>query len=143
MLITFILAYILVSSFGFCFYLIISNHLGSSPWDEVEVRHNIAYMQTEKYLPLINLIVWLICTGIYFKHVKINLFTAFTLGITWLVIALLVDYIGFVLIKHPLSVDAKGFYIDQFPWIYLTYVSVFSSPVIYFLVGRHLFSKVK
>ena len=56
---------------------------------------------------------------------------AFALGAFWLTLAVLVDYVGFVLIKNPISLSPHDFYIGQFPWIYLIYVAVFFSPWCY------------
>ena len=36
--------------------------------------------------------------------------------------AIVVDYVGFVLIKNPISLTPHDFYIGQFPWIYLIYI---------------------
>jgi hypothetical protein len=49
---------------------------------------------------------------------------------------MLVDYVGFVLIKNPISLSAHDFYIGQFPWIYLIYLAIFVSPLLYVLLRR-------
>ena len=41
-----------------------------------------------------------------------------------------VDYVGFVLIRNPISLSAHDFYIGQFPWIYLIYLAIFISPIL-------------
>lgn len=130
LLLSFLIAYAGVSVLGFALYLLISRSRGTSPWDEVDVRHNSSYKFTQRFLPLINLVVWTASAWFYFFYVDTSYANAFGLGFMWLVGALLVDYAGFVLIKHPLSVDHKGFYVDQFPWIYFTYLAVFVSPFI-------------
>jgi hypothetical protein len=42
-----------------------------------------------------------------------------------------VDYVGFALIKNPFSLSAHDFYISQFPWIYLIYLAILVSPILY------------
>ena len=54
---------------------------------------------------------------------------AFALGAFWLTAAVVVDYVGFVLIKNPISLSPHDFYIGQFPWIYLIYVAVLIAPL--------------
>ena len=41
---------------------------------------------------------------------------------------MVVDYVCFVLIKNPISLNPHDFYIGQFPWIYLIYVTVLFAP---------------
>ena len=53
------------------------------------------------------------------------------LGWLWLIIAVIVDYVGFVLIKNPISLSPHDFYIGQFPWIYLIYLAILVSPLCY------------
>ena len=129
-ILSFVIAYVGVSVLGFGLYLAISRIRRTSPWDEVEVRHNVSYQVAQKFLPLINLGVWTVCAWLYFSYADVSYANALALGIVWLIVAAIVDYIGFVLIKHPLSVDHKGFYVDQFPWIYFTYLAVFISPLL-------------
>ena len=131
LILSFVLAYVGVSLLGFGLYLVISRARGTSPWDEAEVRHNTSYQLAQKFLPLINLVVWIVSAWFYFSYVDVSYANALSLAIVWLIVAAVVDYIGFVLIKHPLSVDHKGFYVDQFPWIYFTYAAVFVSPLLY------------
>jgi hypothetical protein len=50
------------------------------------------------------------------------------LGAVWLVAAVIVDFVGFVVIKNPISLTPKEFYVGQFPWIYLIYVMVTIGP---------------
>jgi hypothetical protein len=41
---------------------------------------------------------------------------------------MLVDFVGFVVIKNPWSLSVRQFYIDYQPWITLEYVAIFLSP---------------
>jgi len=51
-------------------------------------------------------------------------------GITWAVVSIIVDYIGWVAIPHALRLTYKEFYIDYQPWITFIYIIIFSSPFI-------------
>lgn len=131
LILSFAIAYVGVSALGFGLYLTISRLKGASPWDEVEVRHNASYQLAQKFLPLLNLVMWMVAAWFYFSYVDATYGNALLVGLVWLIVAVAVDYGGFVLIKHPLSVDHKGFYVGQFPWIYFTYLAVFASPLLY------------
>jgi hypothetical protein len=58
---------------------------------------------------------------------------AWALGAFWLAAAVVMDYVGFVLIKNPISLSPHDFYIGQLPWIYLIYVAVLLSPFCYLI----------
>ncbi|MGO8055930.1 hypothetical protein, partial [Rhizobium leguminosarum] len=53
------------------------------------------------------------------------------LALLWLVAAIVVDLVCFVLIRHPYSFTAHEFYIDYQPWISMIYLAIFLSPWIY------------
>jgi len=91
------------------------------------------FLATVPYHVLIMLIVWTLFAWIYFrKRRNINPGAEKTetlnLAILWLVLAMVVDCVGFVLIKHPYSLSAHAFYVDYQPWISLIYVAIFLSP---------------
>jgi hypothetical protein len=52
------------------------------------------------------------------------------LGCFWLAVALPLDLVGWVLVKHPYSLTFHEFYIEYQPWISITYLIVLISPVI-------------
>src|SRR5258708_4318281 len=90
------------------------------------------YLLSEKFLPLLNLIVWTSFSLVYFKkrtNGPSQRKEALALGAFWLAMALPLDFLAFVVIQNPLSLSAHDFYIGQFPWIYLIYLAVFISPV--------------
>jgi hypothetical protein len=93
---------------------------------------NQAYLLSERFLPGMNLVVWGIFAGIYFRGrgdaVRLRR-EAYCLGGLWLAAAVVVDYVGFVLVRNPLSLSPHDFYVGQFPWIYLIYVAIFLGPV--------------
>lgn len=109
--ISFLIAYVGVSTLGFGLYLIISKVRGTSPWDEVEIRENKSYQLTNRWLPLLNLMVWTLAAWCYFSNVEPSWPNVYVLSAVWLVAAIIVDYVAFVLIKHPLSADHRGFYL--------------------------------
>jgi hypothetical protein len=99
-----------------------------------EPLQNQAYLLSERFLPLLNLLVWGMFAWVYFRGrtEKDRLALrreAFALGVFWMVTAIVVDYVGFVLIKNPISLTPHDFYIGQFPWIYLIYVAIFFAPL--------------
>jgi len=95
---------------------------------------NPAYIFSERFYPLINLIVWIPISWLYFMSRKDDsgLYSeARTLGVFWLALALLIDFVGFVLIENPISLSPYDFYVGQFPWIYLIYLAILLSPIFY------------
>ena len=53
-------------------------------------------------------------------------------GAIWSGICIVVDLVGWVLIKHPWRLTFKEFYVDYQPWITLIYIAIFLGPVIGF-----------
>ena len=96
--------------------------------------HNHAVVVAERYYPLLNLLVWLAASWLYFRHPtpgEIDTSEALRLGLLWLALGLIFNEMLFVLIDTPYSFTAHDWYIGQFPWIYVTYLLVFLCPVIY------------
>jgi len=92
-----------------------------------------AFKKTVVYHLLINLVMWVFFAYRYFKPQRSELTRwkqALPLCILWLVTALLVDLVFFVLIKSPISLTFHQFYIEYQPWISLTYLILFISPII-------------
>jgi len=95
---------------------------------------DLGFQLTVPYEPLMNLVIWIAGAGLYFgkQAQQPNRYKeALALGALWLVIALPVDFVGFVLIPSPISLSVHDFYLGQFPWIYLTYLAVLLSPLCY------------
>lgn len=131
LIMSFFIAWIGVPIFGFVLYLAVSRFRATAPWGEVAIRRNVSFKITIKLLPLINLVFWVFSAWIYFSYTGTTIVNALLIGGIWVIVAAMLDYVVFILIKQPLSVDRKGFYIDQAPWIYLTYFAVFISPIVY------------
>lgn len=129
---TFLAAYVVITILAFGLYLIIAAIMGVSQTDPFDIRNDPAYTLAEKLYPLLNIFVWMAFAWAYFKKaVNPTLKQAWQLGLFWLAIAVPLDLIYFVLVPNPLQVSAYGFYVEQFPWIYLTYVVVAISPALY------------
>ncbi len=67
---------------------------------------------------------------------KVNNFTlkkTMATGGLWAGISIVIDLVGWVLIKHPWSLTFKQFYVEYQPWITLVYLAIFLAPVIGFL----------
>jgi hypothetical protein len=135
--VTFLLAYIVVTILGIALSVSIGI-VGHMP-ESAEPMKNEAYLVSERFLPLLNLLVWGMFAWVYFRgrmggrELRRE---AWGLGVFWLVAAVVVDYVGFVLIKNPISLSPHDFYVGQFPWIYLIYAAVLFSPVCYLMLGR-------
>lgn len=130
--VTFILAYIAVTALGIALSVGIGvvRHMPQT----AEPMQNAAYLLSERFLPVLNLLVWMAFSWIYFRRPanhRVWPREAVALGAFWLALAVTVDYVGFVLIKNPISLSPHDFYVGQFPWIYLIYVAVFFSPLCY------------
>lgn len=102
---------------------------------------DLGFRLTQPYEPLMNLAIWMACAGLYLsKRVPHpNLYKeALALGSLWLVIAVPVDFVCFVIIPNPISLSAHDFYLGQFPWMYLTYLAVLLSPLCYAALVKFL-----
>lgn len=129
---TFIAAYIAVTVLGIALSLGIGV-IGHMP-ESAEPLQNQAYLVAERFYPLLNLLVWGMLAWVYFRGRTATDRLAlrgetFALGVFWMVTAIVVDYVGFVLIKNPISLSPHDFYIGQAPWIYLIYVAIFFAPL--------------
>lgn len=141
-LLTFILAYIVITILAFGLYLILAAAMGVSLSASFDIRKDPAYAVAEQLYPILNLAVWTAFAWMYFrKNNQPTTKQAWALGAFWLAIAVPLDLVYFVLIPNPLQVSAYGFYVEQFPWIYLTYVVVLISPAIYLTARRQLKNK--
>lgn len=138
-LITFILAYIVITILAFALYLIVAAIMGVSQTAAFDIRNDPAYALAEQLYPILNLGVWVAFAWMYFRKVKQPTNKqAWALGLFWLAIAVPLDLVYFVLIPNPLQVSLYGFYVEQFPWIYLTYLVVLVSPILYVLLQPRL-----
>lgn len=125
----FVVGYVAITivATGFSLALESLMHVGNT----TTPTENPAYVLSEKFFPLMNLLVWTASGWFYFRGQKLTAGSprdAWLLGAVWLCAAVIVDFVGFVVIKNPISLTPREFYIGQFPWIYLIYVTVAIGP---------------
>ncbi len=99
------------------------------------------FLATVPFHVLIMLIIWPIFAAIYFKKPKRRnpveeRTETWNLAFIWIALAMIVDCVGFVLIKHPYSLTAHAFYVDYQPWISLIYIAIFVSPFIRLMLSH-------
>lgn len=95
------------------------------------------YEATKPWHPLYNIILFTVFGLLYLRKVKdITLRKAMLTGALWAGISILIDLVGWVLIKHPWSLTFKQFYVEYQPWITLVYLAIFIAPVISYLILR-------
>jgi hypothetical protein len=93
------------------------------------------YEKTKPWHPLYNIILFPLFGWIYMHSLSNpSLSEALVTGLIWALISILVDLVGWVLIKHPWRLTFKQFYVEYQPWITLIYGAIFLGPVIGFLI---------
>jgi len=110
------------------------NH-SPEPTPGMSILQAPAFVATVPYHVLIMLIVWPFFAWIYFKNPKqpnpsLQGTETLSLAFTWLIAAIVVDFVGFVLIKNSYSLTPHEFYVIYQPWISLIYIAIFLSPFI-------------
>ncbi len=87
------------------------------------------YERTKPWHPLYNILVFPICAWAYLRGCEgPSLVLALKTSLLWGIVTIVIDLIGWVLIRHPWALTAKEFYIDYQPWISLIYLAIFASP---------------
>lgn len=85
------------------------------------------YERTKPWHPLYNLLIfslfaWLtLGSGAAWRD-------ALALSLLWGTATVVLDLLGWVLIRHPWSLTFREFYIDYQPWITLIYLTIYASP---------------
>jgi len=93
------------------------------------------------------LVVWPVFSWVYFRKRQQEIqgkevMETLRLSFFWLAAAMIVDFVCFVLIKHPYSLTPHEFYVEYQPWISLIYISIFLSPFIRLGLSRMLTKKL-
>lgn len=135
----FVLGYVVVTILAFWLYLLIVAIKGGHIASPTAISRDPIYLLSEKWYPVLNLLVWTAGSWFYFRRQprgSNQAKDALHLGTFWLILALPLDLAVWVLIPSPLSLSASSFYLGQFPWIYLTYAAVFASPLVYVATAR-------
>ena len=92
------------------------------------------YEKTKPWHPFYNIIIFPIFGLLYLNNISDpTLNEAIITGAFWAIIAIIIDLVGWVLVKHPLSLTFKEFYVDYQPWITIVYIVIFISPILSFL----------
>ena len=95
------------------------------------------YERTKPWHPLYNIIIFPPFAYLYLAGLPtVTLQTAVWTGLLWGTVTVVIDVIGWVLIKHPWSLTFKEFYVDYQPWITLIYLTIYASPLIAFGVMK-------
>lgn len=95
------------------------------------------YERTKPWHPLYNIIIFPPFAYLYLAGLHtVTLQTAVWTGLLWGTVTVVIDVIGWVLIKHPWSLTFKEFYMDYQPWITLIYLTIYASPLIAFGVMK-------
>ena len=95
------------------------------------------YEKTKPWHPLYNIILFSLCGWIYMSSLTTpTLSEALITGAIWAGICIVVDLVGWVLIKHPWRLTFKEFYIDYQPWITLIYLAIFVGPTVGWMLIR-------
>jgi hypothetical protein len=110
----------------------------------VSVLKSEAFLATVPYHVLVMLIIWPLFARIYFKKTAAKkndtqqTGETWQLALLWLLAAMVVDWLCFVLPSHPYAFPAHEFYVDYQPWISLIYLAIFLSPWLYRKVSQLL-----
>ncbi len=89
------------------------------------------YEKTKPWHPLYNIIFFTLFGWLYMSGLEDPTLTgALIAGAVWAGICIVVDLVGWVLIKHPWRLTFKQFYVEYQPWITLIYIAIFLGPVI-------------
>jgi|SRR5690554_4634450 len=91
-----------------------------------------SYAATLPWHPVYNILLFPLAAWGYFAMVgPTDVWAhAWTLAIVWALVAIVVDVIGWVLIKHPWSMSWHGMYVAYQPWISLIYAAIFAAPLL-------------
>nr|WP_240187045.1 hypothetical protein [Streptococcus lutetiensis] len=93
------------------------------------------YEATKPWHPLYNILIFPIAAYMYLSTLSVvTLHEVVLTSLLWGTLTIIVDVVGWVIIKHPWSLTFKEFYIDYQPWITLIYLAIYISPFLAYLV---------
>ena len=93
------------------------------------------YEATKPWHPLYNILISPIAAYMYlFTLPVVTLYEVVLTSLLWGTLTIIVDVVGWVIIKHPWSLTFKEFYIDYQLWITLIYLAIYISPFLAYLV---------
>ncbi|MBE6163624.1 MAG: hypothetical protein E7155_08780 [Streptococcus equinus] len=92
------------------------------------------YEATKPWHPLYNILIFPIAAYMYLSTLPIvTLHEVIVTSTVWETLTIIVDVVGWVIIKHPWSLTFKEFYIDYQPWITLIYLAIYISPFLAYM----------
>lgn len=134
-IILFLVAYIIITILAYGISYAAAEMFSLPSYQELGLTlfEDPAFVMTVPYHLLINLVIWTLFAYLYIKKSMqhgLILKESVNLGLFWLILAMIVDVIAFVLIKSPYSLTARQFYIEYQPWITITYLLVILGPLL-------------
>ena len=128
------ICYILVTLVGIGHTVFNIYVLHMKPMDEHSMVEG--YEKTKPWHPLYNIVLFTLFGWLYLRGImNPGLTEALITGGIWAGLCIVFDVFGWVLIKHPWSLNFREFYVDYQPWITLIYLAIFLGPLFgYFLI---------
>jgi hypothetical protein len=130
----FISAYIIVTVLAYLASYLVSVFIKLPPDPPgINMFDSQEFVKSVPYHLLINLLVWTAFSYIYFRSNRksgFNTTSPIYLSFFWLLAAMLTDLVFFVLIPSPVALSFHQFYVEYQPWISITYLIVFISPLL-------------
>lgn len=81
--------------------------------------------------PVYSLIIFMVGAFILFSKISpVNLETALTAALIWEILTIIIDFVFHVLIKRRNGSGARSFYTDSQPWLILSYLAIYASPLL-------------
>ncbi|HWA01259.1 MAG TPA: hypothetical protein VG841_13190 [Caulobacterales bacterium] len=142
-LVLFAIAYVLVTvlAASISIFYGAANNLSGEPPPGQSILQAPAFVATVPYHVLVMLVIWPAFAWLYFagrrgleKRAEVR--ETAMLGVLWLIAAMVVDFVGFVVIDNPWKLTVHEFYIEYQPWISLIYIAIFVSPWIRWGLAR-------
>jgi hypothetical protein len=129
-----LLSYWIVTGLGILLTIVFGAvyRLPAPPGPGVSMYDIPAYSMTLPYHPLLNLLVWPWFAWHYLRSAAPRAprsREALRLASFWTLTTMVVDLVGWVLIRHPWSLTLREFYVDYQPWITLVYAVIFATPL--------------
>jgi hypothetical protein len=132
---TFVAAYLIVTVLASAVTITYAaiEHTGAADAGAASPVLSPSFSATVPYHVMIMLLVWPVSAWIYLRPLRLadrrdRMRHTALLSTFWLLAAMAVDFLGFVVIKNPWSLTPHQFYVDYQPWITLIYVSIALSP---------------
>ena len=130
--IAFLIAYIIVTILATAssiWYAVFFNVPAQKSGESILKAPN--FVATVPYHVLIMFIIWPLFARYYFKKRIPEFKETLNLAFFWLIAAIVLDYLAYVVPTHSYSLTHYEFYVIYQPWISLIYLAIFCSPFIF------------